>query len=162
MTSAEAILKELQGKVEQLSNQVLVLAADLQSAKLEASRLKGLCSTQFMGALRQEFQRKMEAINVDRNEYHSRSLVGNHCDKVVEHYIELTSVFSDYPDVQQKYNSLFSVYKPIHFLMKRRDWMTEPEICQLAEGCRQIGILYPKLLKRSIPSKVDDLIIAGK
>jgi hypothetical protein len=70
-------------------------------------------------------------------------------------------VFNDNPDIKEKYENFFVLYKEVHFLMKKKQFLTEEEISILGEKCEAIGVVYPKYYMSSIPSKLDDLIIVG-
>jgi hypothetical protein len=70
----------------------------------------------------------------------------------------LTEVFKDYSDIKEGFESIFEAYIIPFKLMRKKDWFSEEERSSLRRCCHQIGILFPKYLKRSRPSKVDDLI----
>ena len=67
-------------------------------------------------------------------------------------------MFKDYSDIKEGFESIFEAYIIPFKLMRKKDWFSEEERSSLRRCCHQIGILFPKHLKRSRPSKVDDLI----
>ena len=82
-----------------------------------------------MGATRLKLEQILEEkLKVSRADYHSCSFVGNHCDTIVENYEKLTDVFSSNPEVKQKYDEFFEVYKPVHFLMKANRFLDSEEL----------------------------------
>ena len=148
----------LNEKEEHLSQEVKQKEKDIKNSEIAAASVSGKIKG-FMGKMRIELQHKLEnEIGARKNEYHSHSLVGNNTAKVVKNYKKLTDVFTNYPELKKGYDSLFEAYEtPFHF-MRKKDWLSEEEITKCEEECNKIGVLYPRVLKRSIPSKVDDLI----
>ena len=108
-----------------------------------------------MGATRLRLLNILEDDNkVNRSDYHSMCFVGNHCDKIVDQFAKITEVFHSEPEIKKKYDEFFEVYKPIHFLMKANRFLTPAELDQLDVYCEQIGEIYPRNFKKSIPPKL--------
>jgi hypothetical protein len=73
-SSTEDIIAELDEELRKIHHETLKHAAAVAYLEAEASELKEKC-TNYMGKLRKEFQSKLESLGVERNAYHSRSLV---------------------------------------------------------------------------------------
>ena len=76
----------------------------------------------------------------------------------MDNFKELTEVFSDHPDLKNGFEEFFESYVRPHHLMKAKRWLTSEEIEELRKDCTNLGVIFPKVFKRSIPSKMDDLI----
>ena len=154
VTNHEQIRERIANKIADLNRPALLINVELVALKKEESSLKQKC-VKFMGATRLRLLNILEDdIKVNRSDYHSMFFVGNHCDKIVDQFAKITEVFHSEPEIKKKYDEFFEVYKPIHFLMKANRFLTPAELDQLDVYCEQIGEIYPRKVKKSIPPKL--------
>ena len=158
IVSLSQIKQKLLEKISSLKTKSTSITIQLSSLQQEESAIKNEC-TKFMGTTRLKLQDILEnKLSVNRSDYHSACFVGNHCDVIVERYAEITEVLASKPEVKEKYDKFFLYYKSLHFLMKACRFLTEKELDEVDFCCEQIGQVYPKYFKSSIPPKLDDLI----
>ena len=116
---------------------------------------------QFMGETRKALQHYMEdVLGIEKQAYHSNSLVGNHCAELMKNYETVLMAFAQFPEHQQKWRTFFEAFYPIWELMRAKRFLSEDEKVRLYEACKKFGTVYPKTFKKTIPSKVDDVIFA--
>ena len=158
IVSLTQIKENLLTQVSELKNKSSSITVFLSSLKQEESSLKSKCKL-FMGATRMKLQDILESkLSVNRSDYHSSCFVGNHCDVIVERFEEVTEVLASEPETKKKYDEFFQQYKPLHFLMKAKRFLTPEELDTIDICCAKIGEVYPKYFKTSITPKLDDLI----
>ena len=150
----DEIKSKLKEQVKVLKLKSTDVTIELSKLREEESHLKQDCS-KFMRVTRLRFQKVLEKdLSVNRSDYHSSCFVGNHCDIIVDKFEQLIEVFSNHPEVKIKYD----IYKPLHFLMKARRFLTLEELDKIDYLCEKIGEVYPKHFRGTITPKFDDLI----
>jgi hypothetical protein len=158
IVSLTQIKENLFTQMSELKSKSSSITVLLSSLKQEESSLKSKCKL-FMGATRMKLQDILESkLSVNRSDYHSSCFVGNHCDVIVERFDEVTEVLASEPETKKKHDEFFQHYKPLHFLMKAKRFLTPEELDTIDICCAKIGEVYPKHFKTSITPKLDDLI----
>lgn len=93
-------------------------------------------------------EKALETLKVDTTAYHSKSFVGNHTQKMLQQNDKidgpaiLTKPIEKRPEEQKRIYSLLSLYSKIFRLANLARFMTEEEIAQLENYCKELGEKY--------------------
>ena len=77
-----------------------------------------------------------EDLKIKQQRYHGGAIVGNDCEKLLDHFDLITNVLANYPEEKIKFDECFTCYEKIARLMKAKRWLKPEEIVLLEKECK--------------------------
>lgn len=96
-----------------------------------------------MGPLQSRLISILSEIKVDRQAYHGKSFVGNHCKLILKHHEKICSVLKQDPGLHRKFLDIFKCFADVQPLLFRKSYLEEAEIERATALCIRFGELYP-------------------
>ena len=148
----------VESKLERLRSTQKKLEIDAQSLRdrvwfLEAEVEDG------MGPLQSRLISILDEIKVERQAYHGKAFVGNHCKLILKNHELVCSVLSTSPDLHTKFVDIFSIFAEVQPLLFRKNYLTVVEIARVKYLCNLFGERYPVCFPdETITRKMHELI----
>ena len=150
----DEMLTFARAKLDEAKDELCIAEQHLGQARMEMTRKTGEL-VRLLGPRRRKLATMLEELGVVKTQYMGGTLVGAHCEKVLENHQQLSSVLEGLPELQATFNAFFGQYLIINRIMKARRWLTDSELDTLASGCPRLGELWPQLLPgATIPPKL--------
>ena len=108
-----------------------------------------------MGPREKALNNYLQSINVVREIYHGRVLLGNQCVKVLHNHKNICD-FMQGSGMQEKITHLFKIFSEIQPLLYSNRFLTEEGVVLFCRLCGDFGTYYPN---ESIFRKVHELVI---
>lgn len=103
-----------------------------------------------------EFDQTIRDLGINIQEFHSNSLVGNHCDRLISGREKLLKLIHDEEKRSDCEEYLECVEKILETMNAKR-WIEDSELKLVSEYCERFGVIYPKIFK-NITVKVCEII----
>ena len=95
-----------------------------------------------MGGYEKQLDLALTVLNVVRQAYHSKVMVGNHCQKVLNRFEVLTKVIGE-DSLEDRFNESFSTFSQAMKLIMVRRFLSADEIEKLCSLCNKFGTSFP-------------------
>ena len=95
-----------------------------------------------MGPLQTKLLGMLDLIKVERQAYHGKAFVGNHCKLILKNHELLCSVLEN-TDLHKKFVDIFAAFAEAQPLLFRKSYLTEAEIARVKYLCTRFGELFP-------------------
>lgn len=103
-----------------------------------------------------KFDKTIRDLGIDIQAFHSNSLVGNHCDRLIAGSEQLIELIHD-EEKKIDYREYFECLENILKTMNAKRWLDDDEIENVELYCERFGVIYPKLFK-NITVKICDVV----
>ena len=149
--------------IEALVKEAFLLESESEIIENDISKLKQKCDSlgdeihMYTTSEEVKFNQKLRDLNVDIQVRHGGSIIGNHCEIILDNFTDLVDILPIEEDkilFRDYYKTITNIIRPC----QAKRWLSEKEISDIKMNCIELGKLWPKIRSSGVTVKVDDIV----